>query len=166
MAAVQTIEETREAILEQLSAVRMDLERHRGQVLRQASAVWFDLAIAYARDTRPEAACVRRDGAQRTVAELDAALNRCTLEEIRLGEMLAEFDLRIALFAQGQLPSDAPPSGPSPVSSTGARLRAAFSQVRERLARYGRRTSRAPGGHPAFGARLRAAYVRAAASQP
>jgi len=100
------VEETRQAILEQLTAVRDDLARHRSRTLRLASTAWLDLAIGYARDADSGSMVVsRRDGAQSTLAQLDAELEKCAVEELRLREMLDQFDLRIALFAQGALPA-------------------------------------------------------------
>ena len=106
-----TVEETRAAILEQLSEVRDDLVRHRRKLLHEASKAWFDLAIGYARVTRlPSYALAENTDARRTAAELDESLRRCAAEEIRLREMLEEFDVRVALFAQGKLPE--PPADP------------------------------------------------------
>jgi hypothetical protein len=121
------VEETRQAILEQLTAVRDDLARHRSRTLRLASTAWLDLAIGYARDVDSGSMVIsRRNGAQCTLAQLDAELEKCAAEELRLREMLDQFDLRIALFAQGALP--AVPARPGPkllVRAIGA-MRAAF----------------------------------------
>ncbi len=159
MTREQTLEETRAAILDQLLAVRADLDRHRQRVLREAGAVWLDLAIGYVQDARLDAVCItRRDGAHRTMAELDEALRRCMAEEFRLAEMLAEFDLRIALFAQGELSLA---SGTRPAAI--ARWRSASRAVRRWLPRL---RPAIPTGAAAFpvGARRPLAAGQAAAT--
>jgi len=123
--------ESRDAIIGELVDVRAALIRERRRALRQASAAWFDLAIAYTRDTRRDSSgALCCNDAARTIAELDETLKRCTAELTRIGEMHRHFDHRIATVAYGELPG---PQGSA--DNTHGLLNPLLRVLRERILR-------------------------------
>jgi len=141
------IDDSRDAVLEQMFAVRDDIARRRTAALRQAGANWLDLAMGYVHDFRRDAGCETRTSvAHRTFAELDDALRKCIAEEARLREILEHFDLRIAIIAQGAVAPAQVWGEPAPGlrQTYGRLLRAGVGRALARLALL--RASRRSGG--------------------